>query len=180
MKIGLIYGTDTGYTEQVAAGISGHFKEFDISVHEIKDVDEKKILSFDFIIFGAPTWYVGELQSDWEDYFEDFKKIDFSNKLIALFGLGDQYGYDDNFVDAIGKIGEVILKNNGEIIGEWSTEGYEFENSLGLKNEKFFYGLAIDEDNQFDLTEERIKVWSNQLINHEKFKALENKLISSR
>ena len=77
MKIGLIYGTDTGYTEQVAAGISGHFKEFDISVHEIKDVDEKKILSFDFIIFGAPTWYVGELQSDWEDYFEDFKKIDF-------------------------------------------------------------------------------------------------------
>ena len=79
MKIGLIYGSDSGSTEEVSNKILV-FSEFNISQHEIKDVDEEKILSFDFIIFGLSTWYVGELQSDWENYFEEFKKINFKKK----------------------------------------------------------------------------------------------------
>ena len=50
-------------------------------------------------ILGVPTWYYGELQSDWEAYFEHFKTLDFSEKTVALFGLGDQWGYDEWFID---------------------------------------------------------------------------------
>ena len=172
MKIGLIYGSNTSYTEQVSYGIKSCFKNFNITLHEIHSVNKKIILMYDFLIFGIPTWYVGELQCDWDDYFEEFKSINFNGKLIAIFGLGDQYGYKDNFVDGIGILAKEIIKNNGTIIGEWSTKGYEFEKSKGLKDETNFYGLAIDEDNQFDQTEERIKKWCNNLINHKKFKTL--------
>ena len=127
---------------------------------------------YDFLIFGVPTWNIGELQSDWDYYFEEFKKINFSGKLIAIFGLGDQIGYEDNFVDGIGILAKEIIKNDGKIIGEWSTKGYEFKKSKGLKNKNNFYGLAIDEDNQYDQTEERIKKWCNLIIENEDFKKL--------
>ena len=172
MKIGLIYGSDSGSTEEVSNKILKYFSEFNISQHEIKDVDEEKILSFDFIIFGLSTWYVGELQSDWENYFEEFKKINFKEKIISIFGLGDQWGYDYNFVDGIGIIGKEILKNNGTIIGYWPNEGYEFQESKGLLNENMFYGLAIDEDNQYELTDKRIELWCNNILNSKEFKEL--------
>ena len=172
MKIGLIYGSDTGYTDQVSNGIKSYFENFNITLHEIHLIDEKTILMYDFLIFGVPTWNIGELQSDWDYYFEEFKKIDFSGKLIAIFGLGDQIGYEDNFVDGIGILAKEIIKNNGKIIGEWSSKGYEFKKSKGLKDENNFYGLAIDEDNQYDQTEERIKKWCNLIIENEDFKKL--------
>tara|TARA_B100001115_G_C15702863_1_gene340974 strand:- start:204 stop:725 length:522 start_codon:yes stop_codon:yes gene_type:complete len=172
MKIGLIYGSDTGYTDQVSNGIKSYFENFNITLHEIHLIDEKTILMYDFLIFGVPTWNIGELQSDWDYYFEEFKKINFSGKLIAIFGLGDQIGYEDNFVDGIGILAKEIIKNNGKIIGEWSSKGYEFKKSKGLKDENNFYGLAIDEDNQYDQTEERIKKWCNLIIENEDFKKL--------
>jgi len=172
MKIGLIYGSDTGYTDQVSNGIKSYFENFNITQHEIHLIDKKTILMYDFLIFGVPTWNIGELQSDWDYYFEEFKKINFSGKLIAIFGLGDQIGYEDNFVDGIGILAKEIIKNNGKIIGEWSSKGYEFKKSKGLKDENNFYGLAIDEDNQYDQTEERIKKWCNLIIENEDFKKL--------
>lgn len=165
MKTAIIYGSDSGYTEEVAKKIYSKFKKYDITLLEIKDVNEAKILSFDFLIFGLSTWYVGDLQSDWENYFDDFKKIDFSNKLISIFGLGDQWGYDYNFVDGIGIIAEEILRNNGTIIGNWPTKGYDFQLSKGLINENMFYGLAIDDENQSEFTDERIDLWCEQLLN---------------
>tara|TARA_B100000575_G_C22857223_1_gene501138 strand:+ start:108 stop:641 length:534 start_codon:yes stop_codon:yes gene_type:complete len=164
MKIGLIYGSDTGSTEEVSIKILKEFKNFNIVRHNIADVSEEIILSFDFLIFGLSTWYDGDLQSDWEDYFDDFKKIDFSNKLVAIYGLGDQWGYSEYFVDGIGIIAKEIIKNNGKVIGEWSTKGYEFEQSKALKNENTFYGLALDEDNQYEYTENRIEEWTKQII----------------
>jgi len=172
MKIGLIYGSDTGYTEQVSNGIKSCFEKFNITLHEIHSIDKKIILMYDFLIFGVSTWNIGELQSDWDYYFEKFKSINFNGKLIAIFGLGDQIGYEENFVDGIGILAKEIIKNNGKIIGEWSTKGYEFKKSKGLKDEKNFYGLAIDEDNQYDQTEERIKKWCNLIIENEDFKKL--------
>jgi flavodoxin I len=82
---------------------------------------------------------------------------------LLFFGLGDQYGYPDNFVDGIGILGEVVLNNGGEIFGYWPNEGYEFNESLGLASNGKFYGLAIDEDNQQEYTEERLDKWVKQI-----------------
>jgi flavodoxin I len=62
----------------------------------------------------------------------------------------------------MGMLEEKISELGGETVGYWSTEGYEFSDSKALRDGKFV-GLALDEDNQSDLTEERIKAWVAQL-----------------
>ena len=164
MKIGLIYGSDTGATEDISIKIEEKFNNYNIERHNIANVNEEIILSFDFLIFGLSTWYDGDLQSDWEIYFDDFKKIDFNNKLVAIYGLGNQWGYDEYFVDGIGIIAKEIIKNNGKLIGEWPTKGYEFTKSKALKDKNTFFGLALDEDNQYEETDSRIKIWTKKII----------------
>ena len=82
--------------------------------------------------------------------------------MVAYFGDGDQYGYADNFQDAIGILEEKISQRGGKTVGYWPTEGYDFEQSRALKNGKFV-GLALDEGSQSELTDERIKTWVAQL-----------------
>ena len=122
---------------------------------------------YDNFILGIPTWYDGELQSDWEVYFEKFKTIDFTGKRVAIFGLGDQLGYDEWFCDGIGILGKVVIESGGKLVGyTQKDDSYDFDTSLALADDSTFYGLAIDEDNQPELTQERLKKWVVQ-IKHE-------------
>ena len=168
-KIGVFYGSDTGSTEVVKDLIVKEIgKEFvhEIDAYQIKVSDFK---DFDKIIIGLSTWYDGDLQSDWESFFEDFQTIDFTGKKVAIFGLGDQYGYAEYFVDGIGILGEVILANGGELFGVWPTAGYDYEESKAEFQQGWFMGLAVDEDNQRELTPERVKVWVNQVLEEFEF-----------
>jgi flavodoxin I len=65
-------------------------------------------------------------------------------------------GYANNFQDAMGILEEKITEQSATTAGFWSTDGYDFNESKALKNGKFV-GLALDEDNQSDLTQERVK-----------------------
>lgn len=62
----------------------------------------------------------------------------------------------------MGILEEKIIERGGTTVGYWSTDGYEFSDSKALRDGKFV-GLAIDEDNQSDLTDKRIKAWVAQL-----------------
>ena len=162
-KIGLFYGSTTGKTETVAEQIQKEFGGEDVvTLHNITDVEDSDFEGYDRIIIGCPTWNIGELQSDWEGYFEDLDNIDFNGKKVAYFGTGDQVGYEDNFLDAVGILEEKIAGLGGETIGHWPTEGYEFQESKALKNGNFV-GLPIDEDNQADMTDKRVKDWVGKL-----------------
>tara|TARA_B100000768_G_scaffold182043_1_gene208771 strand:+ start:784 stop:1302 length:519 start_codon:yes stop_codon:yes gene_type:complete len=164
-KIAIIYGSDTGITDYVTTLLTNKLNLKNLDVIEVFTIKPIDFLNYDIILIGVPTWYVGDLQSDWEDFFPDFQKIDFNGIKVAFFGLGDQYGYPDNFVDGIGILGKVVLNNGGEIFGYWPNEGYEFNESLGLAPNGMFYGLAIDEDNQQEHTEERLDKWVKQIKN---------------
>jgi flavodoxin I len=161
----IIYGSDTGNTEVVTGLLVALLIQDDV---EIILVDELELSHWEdetsLYILGIPTWYDGELQSDWEDYFEEFKEIDFTGKTVAVFGLGDQIGYDEWFCDGIGILAEVVEKNGGKIIGNTvKDDSFDFETSKALKDENTFWGLCLDEDNQDELTEERLKNWVKQL-----------------
>jgi flavodoxin I len=84
--------------------------------------------------------------------------IDLSNKTVAAFGLGDQVLYPQHFVDGLGVFKEEFEKRGAKLIGEWPTDGYEYTESEGAKDGMFF-GLALDEDNQGELTDTRIEKW---------------------
>jgi flavodoxin I len=163
MRVKLIYGTDTGNTEAVIDNNllteleDNGFEVETIGVHTVKPED----WNHDKFILGIPTWYDGELQSDWEDYFNLFKAISFKDKTVAIFGLGDQLGYDEWFCDGIGILAKVVIENGGKIVGYTKKDdSYDLDTEpLSLKDENTFYGLCLDEDNQDELTEERIENW---------------------
>lgn len=162
-KIGLFYGTTTGKTETAAEMIQAEFGGEDVvALHEISEVEDSDFEQYEYIIIGCPTWNIGELQSDWEGYFDELDNVDFSNKKIAYFGTGDQVGYPDNFQDAMGILEAKISNLGGNTIGHWSTDGYEYEASQAEKDGEFV-GLALDEDNQPELSEERIQKWVSKL-----------------
>ncbi len=166
MRIKLVYGSDTGNTENVIDNylLSIFEPYFDIETLSVSQISPDDWTSHDFYILSIPTWYDGELQSDWEDYFEDFKTIDFTGKTVALFGLGDQIGYDEWFCDGVGILAKVVEKNGGKVIGHTEKDdSFDFETSKALKNENTFWGLCLDEDNQDELTEERLENWFNKL-----------------
>ncbi len=162
-KIGLFYGTQTGNTENIAESIQSLLGGGDIvDLHDVADIEPSDFENYDYLILGCPTWNIGELQSDWEGLYEDLDEVDFQGKKVAYFGAGDQIGYADNFQDAMGILEEKISANGGQTVGHWPAEGYDFNESKALKNGKFV-GLAIDEDNQSELTDSRIESWVAQL-----------------
>ncbi len=164
MKVKLIFGSDTGNTDYVVdTYIINMLDPLEVEVIEVHNLKPEDWDTDNLIILGIPTWYDGELQSDWEDYFEEFQQIDFTGKTVAIFGLGDQIGYSEYFVDGIGILAKVVLENGGKIIGHWPTEGYDYDESKGLLNEDYFYGLALDEDNESDLTFQRVEKWVQQI-----------------
>ena len=162
-SIALIYGSEMGATEDVALTIYEKINIKELCVIDVDKIHPKRFLDFDILILGVPTWYIGDLQSAWDEFFPEFQKINFKGIKVGFFGLGDQYGYPDNFVDGIGILAEVVQKNGGEIFGYWKNEGYEFNLSLGLAPNNMFYGLVIDEDNQHSQTENRIEKWIRQI-----------------
>lgn len=163
-KIGLFYGSDEGNTEAVALRIRARLGVELVEVHDIADVTQMDIAGYDQLIFGIPTWDFGQIQSDWEDFWEDVREIDFHGKAVALFGLGDQFGYGDYFLDAMGMLHDLIVAKGAAIVGHWPTEGYEFEASKArIPGEDLFVGLAIDQDQQEELTAQRLNRWCRQI-----------------
>ncbi len=159
-KVGLFFGSTTGNTKTAAEMIQAELGGDNVvTVCNIADASESDFSEYECLIIATSTWDTGELQADWDGFFEDLDGIDFSGKKVAYFGVGDQIGYSDNFQDAMGTLEEKISSLGATTVGHWSTEGYEHEASKAEKNGKFV-GLALDEDNQSEMTESRIKVWS--------------------
>lgn len=160
MATAIFFASSTGNSAEIADKISK--KLGDIEVFDLAGTSIDKMEEYDKLILGGSTWGDGELNDDWEDVWNDFSNINLSGKTVALFGLGDQESYDDEFCSALGTIYEQVESSGANIIGFTSVEGYTHSNSKAqIKNE--FVGLVIDEDNQDDLTEERISNWVEKI-----------------
>ncbi|CAL1329197.1 flavodoxin FldA [Candidatus Providencia siddallii] len=162
-KIGIFFGSDTGNTENIANLIQERLGKNIAEVHNIAKSNKEDIESFNILLFGIPTWYYGEAQCDWDDFFPVLEQINFEGKIVALFGCGDQEDYAEYFCDAMSIIRDIIEPRGAIIIGHWPIKGYTFEVSKSMADENHFIGLAIDEDRQPELTEERIDKWIEQI-----------------
>lgn len=161
-KIGLFYSKDTVKTSQIAKKILAEFEENEIEQVPLEDAQGKDFERFDNLIFGTSTWFDGELPNAWDELLPEIETLNLSNKKIAIYGLGDQKNYPENFVDGIGLLAHIFEKRGAEIIGFTSIEGYQFEKSVAVRGEQFC-GLAVDFENQNKLTTQRVKDWSKQL-----------------
>jgi flavodoxin I len=161
--VGLFFGSDTGNTEAIGKMIQKKLGKQMVDVRDVAKSTKEEIAEFDLLILGIPTWYYGENQCDWDDFLPELEAIDFTDKLVAIFGLGDQEDYSEYFCDAMEPLRDIVESKGAIIVGNWSTEGYEFEASKALVDENTFIGLCVDEDRQSELTESRVDAWLAQL-----------------
>lgn len=162
-NIAIFYASSSGHTKEVAHMISTRLDE--IKEYNINVTGSEFMNDYDNIILGVATYEDGSLQDDWQNIWDEFKHIDFTNKYIAIFGLGDQRKYPENFCDAMGTLYEQVLNAGGTVVGYTSTKGFEFEDSKALLSNDLFVGLTLDLENQKELTELRIQAWTEILKN---------------
>lgn len=167
-NIGLFFGSTSGNTEDVAGMIKEEVSKrgIDLDVHDIHYLDDpNEMFSYERIIVGIPTWCFGDHQDDWQDFLEQMDEgEDLSHVTVAFYGLGDQEGYGEWFLDSMGFFADLFEKMGATIIGQWDNEGYDFTSSTAIRDDGRFVGLALDEDCQSELTEERVLKWLDDIL----------------
>lgn len=158
-KVGIFYGSESGNTQEVCKVIANELGS-EAEVFDVSSVDREKILSYENLILASATYGSGDLQDDWEKMFKELSEGDFSSKVVALVGVGDGDSYGDTFVESIYHLHQKV--KSAKVVGRVSKEGYVFEESQALDGDEFL-GLAIDEENQSELTMERIKAWVERI-----------------
>lgn len=163
-KIGIFYGSSSGVTREAAELLAEQFDSVDLIDMEEDYEGLEQFDNYDVFLIGSSTWGQGDPQRDWVDPLYDIsnERPDFSGKKVAFFGAGDQKTHGEHFVSALGKMHDLFTSLGAEAYGHTSTEGYGYEFSLAEKEGKFC-GLAFDNVNQEDLTEERIVNWATQV-----------------
>ena len=161
-KTAIIYSFNTKKTGKVAERIREAFNDSQVEMVNAEEVTEALFMSYDQIIMGVATWFDGELPNYWDEFVPALEDLDLTGKKIALFGLGDQKGYPENFLDGVGIMAEILQGQGATLVGFTSTEGYEFESSRALRGDQFA-GLAIDYETQGSMNKERVSAWVEQL-----------------
>ncbi len=166
MAIGIYFATTTGKTEDIAERLhgllSGANPPKDLS--DLEDLTE--FSSLDGIICGIPTWNTGadseRSGTVWDSMLEDIGALNLNGKKVAIFGLGDSSTYTENFCDAMEELHSYFKKAGATMVGYVDKSSYTFDESKSVVGEKFC-GLAIDEDSESDMTDDRLSKWCNQL-----------------
>ncbi|QSH41285.1 flavodoxin [Lentisphaerota bacterium ZTH] len=159
-NVAIIYGSTTGNTQSAAEKIQAQFGA-DAVLLEAATVSAADLKDYDVLILGSSTWGIGELQDDWVSV-DWLDGADLNGKKVAFFGCGDQAGFGDSFVDALGILKDKLASSGASFIGAWPVDGYDFSGSTAVEGDHFV-GLPLDEENQSDLTDERIAQWVEQL-----------------
>ena len=146
----------------MAERIREAFGEEQVEMVNAEEVTGEQFKGFDRIIMGVATWFDGELPNYWDEFLPDLEDLDLTGKKIALFGLGDQKGYPENFLDGVGIMAGILEQLGATLVGFTPVEGYEFESSLARRGDQFT-GLAIDYENQGSMNKERVEAWVEQL-----------------
>ena len=171
--IGIFFGTDSGRTRKIAKLIArklGARAEAPLNVAKAEPGD---LLKYPFLILGTPTYGEGALPglstgaqtAGWEEFLPKLAGCDFSAQTIALYGLGEQERYPDNFLDAMGTLHQFFSAAGATLVGHSPCAGFSFKTSSAVRGDQFV-GLALVLVSQDALSEERIDGWLSRLHAH--------------
>ncbi len=166
-KIGIFFGTDTGNTRRIAKDIATKLgSAIAAKPVNVRNASVTDMQAYDILILGTPTYgegllpglSTGNATESWEEFLPTLVGQSFSGTKVAIYGLGNQKTYPNEFVDAMFYLYEQFKDCNATIIGDWDTEGYQFKASKAVVNERFV-GLVLDQENQKDQTPDRLDTW---------------------
>lgn len=137
----------------------------------VNRTSREEFLQYDSLILGTPSYGLGDLpgmsvgclEANWEEFLPLLDEVDLSGKRIALFGLGAQERYADRFASSLIHLYRYFYGYGADIVGKWSTAGYQFEHSASVIDDQFV-GLVLDQRTQSHLTDERIKIWLAEIV----------------
>jgi flavodoxin I len=162
-KIAIVYSFNTQKTSKIAKRIREAFgKDADVEMVNVETVTTEEFLKYDNLICGTSTWFDGELPNHWDEFVPALEDMYLKGKRIALFGLGDQKGYPENFLDGMGILAEILEAQGAKLVGFTSTEGYTYESSRAERGDQFV-GLGIDFETQGARNKERVNGWVEKL-----------------
>ncbi len=162
-NVGIFYGSSTGTCEDLASRIAEALGVSNSNVYSADTLDASTVAKYDLLILGTSTWGDGEMQDDWYDAVKTLKSCDLSQKDVALFGCGDSDSYCDTFCDGMGCLYNELKGCGCNFIGnKVSASDYSFSSSISVIDGNFI-GLALDEVNESDKTDERIAAWTEEI-----------------
>lgn len=163
MKTGIFFGSTTGTCADLAGRIAKELGVDCADVHNVAELTTEAVAEYERLVLGSSTWGCGDLQDDWYTGIETLKKMDLSGKQVALFACGDAASYGDTFCNALGTLYDELQGTGATFVGTGiPTEGYSYDDSTAVRDGAFV-GLALDEVNEYDKTDERIKNWVKSL-----------------
>ena len=161
-KICVVYGSTTGTTETVANMVAEKLGIASSDVYEVSGISADTIAGYDVLVLGTSTWGDGELQDDWYDGINVVKEADLNGKVVALFGCGDSESYCDTFCDGMGVLYQELQGTGCTFAEGVAASDYSYSSSISVVDDKFV-GLAIDDMNESDKTEDRVSAWVESL-----------------
>lgn len=156
----IIYGSSTGTCEDLASRIAAQLGVEDVI--DVANLSAGQVADYQNLILGTSTWGAGELQDDWYDGLNTLKAEDLNGKTIALFGCGDSESYSDTFCGGMAELYNGLKDKGAKFVGSVPTDGYTFDDSEAVVDGNFV-GLALDEVNESDKTDDRIAAWAQAI-----------------
>ncbi len=163
-KTALLYSPEGGNVNSVTNKLGemiGNDKVDIIPVNKVvkEDVDKYSQIIFLGSTVGADHWSNESVVNEWPEFFRKVDEISFEDKKVAIVGLGNSVLYPEHFADGMAHLYNTITKKKAEIFGFVDAKDYTFTDSEAVNAEGFFCGLPIDEDNEDELTTERLEKW---------------------
>ena len=167
-KTALFFSPEGGNVHGVANKLGALIGNDKADIIPVKDADKQDVDKYQKIILigstvGADHWDNEVIVDEWTAFFAKIQDVDFANKKVALVGLGNCVLYPDHFADGMAVLYNEVTKLNAKVLGFVDSGGYDFTDSEAVNDEGLFCGLALDEDNEYDLTTERLEKWMQQL-----------------
>ncbi len=154
--------------ETCAKKIAGQLNDYAVEMHSLNAIKALDLPFYDLVIVGGSTvgadiWENAADNNLWFDFFARLDNAHLNGKPVAIFGLGDQVLYPGHFVDGMRVIKNEFDRIGATLVGRWPTGGYDFTASESVEDDKFM-GLALDEDQQPELTDQRVEQWVEQIV----------------
>lgn len=167
-RTALLFSPEGGNVNRVTNKLGEIIGNDKVDIIPVRNVVEGELDKYEQIIFvgstvGADHWTNKMVKDEWQEFFLKRDELSFENKKVAIVGLGNSVLYPEHFADGMAHLYDKITERKGNVLGFVEAKNYDFTDSKAVNEDGFFCGLPIDEDNEEDLTTERLEKWISNL-----------------
>lgn len=163
-KTALLYSPQGGNVNRVTIKLGEVIGNKKVEIIPVREVVKGDLIKYNQIIFvgstvGADHWNNETVVDEWQEFFAKTDEISFEDKKVAIVGLGNSVLYPEHFADGMAHLYKTLTEKKAKISGFVDANDYTFTDSEAVNDEGLFCGLPIDEDNEEELTTERLEKW---------------------